>query len=43
MVIEHAKLEIKDEKYHVDRMEQELVVAYEKIPKSAQTIELMVT
>jgi hypothetical protein len=36
LVLEQAKLETKDEKYRMDRLEQELVVAYEKIPKSAQ-------
>jgi hypothetical protein len=40
LVLEQVKLETKDEKYHVDRLEQGLVVAYDKIPKSAQTTEL---
>jgi DNA repair exonuclease SbcCD ATPase subunit len=39
-VLEQVKLETKDEKYHMDRLEQGLVVAYDKIPKSAQTTEL---
>jgi len=43
LVIEHAKLEIKDEKDHVDRLEQVLIVAYEKILKSVQMVELIVT
>jgi hypothetical protein len=43
LVLEQAKLKTKDEKYHVDRMEQELAVAYDKIPKSVQTTELMMT
>ena len=43
MVLEHTKLETKYEKYHADILEKELAVAYEKIPKSTQTIELMVT
>jgi hypothetical protein len=38
LVLEQAKLETKDEKDHADRLEQELVVAYDKIPKSAQTV-----
>jgi hypothetical protein len=43
LVLEQAKLETKDEKYRVDRLEKELAVAYEKIPKSTQTVKLMVT
>jgi hypothetical protein len=43
LVLEQAKLETKDEKDHMDRMEQELAIAYEKIPKSAQMTELTVT
>jgi hypothetical protein len=43
LVLEQVKLETKDEKDHVDRLEQGLVVAYEKIPKSAQTTELTMT
>jgi hypothetical protein len=39
LVLEQVKLETKDEKDHVDRLEQGLVVAYDKIPKSAQTTE----
>jgi hypothetical protein len=35
-VLEQFKLETKDEKYHVDRLEQGVVVAYDRIPKSVQ-------
>jgi hypothetical protein len=33
LVLEQVKIETKDEKYCADRLEQELAVAYEKIPK----------
>jgi hypothetical protein len=36
LVLEQVKLETKDEKDHVDRLEQGLVVAYDRIPKSTQ-------
>jgi hypothetical protein len=39
LVLEQVKLETKDEKDHVDRLEQGLVVAYDRIPKSTQTTE----
>jgi hypothetical protein len=35
LVLKKVKLETKDEKYHLDGLEQGLVVAYEKIQKSA--------
>jgi len=43
LVLEQVKIETKYEKDHVDRLEQGLVVAYEKIPKSMQTIDLTTT
>jgi hypothetical protein len=42
-VLEQVKLETKDEKEHVDRLEQGLTVAYEKSPKSVHTLELTTT
>jgi hypothetical protein len=39
LVLEQVKLETKDEKYHMDRLEQGVVVAYDRIPKSAQIAE----
>jgi hypothetical protein len=35
LVLEQVKLETKDEKDRADRIEQGLVVAYDRIPKSA--------
>jgi hypothetical protein len=43
LVLEQVKIETKDEKDHVDRLEDGLAKAYEKILKSAQTIELTMT
>jgi transcriptional regulator NrdR family protein len=40
LVLEQIKLDTKYEKYHTNRIEQGLAVAYEKIPKSSQTTEL---
>jgi hypothetical protein len=42
-VLEKVKLKTRDEKYCVDRLEQGLVVANERIPKSAQIVEPMTT
>jgi hypothetical protein len=36
-------LETKEEKEHVKGLEQKVVAAYEKIPKTVQMIELTVT
>jgi hypothetical protein len=36
-------IETKDEKDHTNALEQKLVIAYEKIPKNAQMIELTMT
>jgi hypothetical protein len=43
LVLEQDKIETKDEKDRIDRLEQELAVSYEKIPKSMHTTRLMVT
>jgi hypothetical protein len=43
LVLEQVKVEIKDEKDHANRLDQGLAVAYEKIPKSAQSTELTTT
>jgi hypothetical protein len=43
LILEQAKLETKDEKDHVNGLEQKVVVAYEKIPKNTQMVELTVT
>jgi hypothetical protein len=43
LVLEKAKLKTKDEKEHVKGLEKKVVIAYEKIPKNAQTTELTVT
>jgi hypothetical protein len=43
LVLEQVKIETKNEKYRVDRLEQGLVVAYGKILKSAQMIEPTMT
>jgi hypothetical protein len=40
LVLKQSNIKTKDEKDHVDRLEKGLVVAYDKIPKSAQTAEL---
>jgi hypothetical protein len=40
---EQVNFDTKDEKDHVDRLEKGLFVAYEIIPKSAQTTELTMT
>jgi hypothetical protein len=40
LILEHAKLETKDEKDRANGMEQKVVVAYEKIQKNAQMVEL---
>jgi hypothetical protein len=42
-VLEQVKIEKKDEKYRMDRIQQGLVISYEKIPKSEKTIELTTT
>ena len=39
-MLEQVNLETKDEKYRVDSIKQGVVVAYDRIPKSAQTIRL---
>ena len=39
LVLEQVNLKTKDDKYHMDRLEEGLVVAYDRIPKSAQTTE----
>jgi hypothetical protein len=41
LVLDQVKFETREEKYRVDRLEQGLVVAYEKIPKSVQITEPM--
>jgi hypothetical protein len=43
LVLEQVKIETKDEKYHVDRLERGVVVAYEKISKSVQIAEPITT
>jgi hypothetical protein len=43
LVLKQAMIETKDEKDHTNALEQKLVVAYEKIPKNAQMIELTMT
>jgi hypothetical protein len=43
LVFEQAKLETKEEKERMKGLEQKVVVAYEKIPKNAQTTELTAT
>jgi hypothetical protein len=43
LVLEQAKIETKDEKYHMNRLKKKLTVAYEKIPKNVQMDELMLT
>jgi hypothetical protein len=37
LVLKQVKLETKDEKYHVDRIEQGVVVAYDRSPKREKT------
>jgi hypothetical protein len=39
LVLEQVKLETKDEKYRIDRLEQGLSIAYDKITKSVQIVE----
>jgi len=43
LVIEQVKIETKEEKEHMDRIDSGLVVAYDKIPKSTQMEELTTT
>jgi hypothetical protein len=43
LVIEQINIETKDEKDHIDRLEKGLAVAYEKILKSVQIVEPMMT
>jgi hypothetical protein len=43
LVFEQAKLETKEEREHMKGLEQKVVIAYEKIPKTAQTTELTTT
>jgi hypothetical protein len=43
LVLEQVKPKTKDKKDRADRLEQGLIVAYEKIPNSMQTKNLMTT
>jgi hypothetical protein len=43
LVFEQAKLETKEERERVKGLEQKVDIAYEKIPKTAQTTELVKT
>jgi hypothetical protein len=43
LIFEQAKLETKEEREHVKGLEQKVVVAYEKIPKTTQMAELTTT
>jgi hypothetical protein len=42
-VLEKVKLETKDKKDRADRLKQGLVVSYDRISKSTQTVELTTT
>jgi hypothetical protein len=43
LVLKKVKLETKDKKYRVDRLEQGLIVDYDIIPKRVQPAELTTT